>query len=244
MSRLCLLAGFCLLFCSSQATADTIVAYGLFDTPGNQATQPPTEDLSPFATGQDMVRGGGLNPVDPPFNANNSFHSNGWATNAENTPTVVNTGGYVEIGFTPAPGFGVTLDQLIMGSRSSGSGPAMIGVFTSLDSYTTPIFTIDQSSTPPNTPFFVNSTIDLSSLGDVTDAFSIRFMNVSGDQTADPNRAGEMDEFSAWRISDHFDAGNFSDTRITGTLFAIPEPVGSGTVLLLAVGVFLKRRRS
>ena len=236
MSRLFLLSALCLLFCSTQVSADTIVAYGLFGQPGDQATQPPTE-VNPFATGIDMTRNGGLNPT----TGGNSFNSNGWATNAENTPTVVNPNAFVEIGFTPVGGFGVTLDQLIIGTRSSGSGPAMMGVFTSVDNFTTPIFTIDQTGDPP---FFVNSTIDLSSLGYVTDPFTIRFMNVSGDQTADPGRPGEMDENSTWRITDHFDSGNFSDTRITGTVSSIPEPIGSVTILIMGVGLFVQRRRS
>ena len=217
--------------------AADIVSYDVFGQPGNQATQPATA-FEPNTTPSDMVRGGGLLAT----NAVNSFNSNGWATNAVSTPTVVNTAGYVEIGFDVDAGFAVVPDQLILGSRSSGSGPAQIGVFTSLDGFSSAIHTIDQTAGWPTSGSsgFVNSTIDISSLGNLTGSFRVRFMNVGGDSTADITRAGDMDLESTWRVANHLQPGvGFTATRITGQV--IPEPA-SIVLAMCSISILLWRR--
>jgi len=216
----------------SFALSDTIVGYRLFMEPGDQAVQPATTAAA-NVTGLDMVRGGGLGPNV----GGDSFNSNGWATNAAGAPTIVDAGGYVEIGFEVDPGMSVRLDQLIIGTRSSGSGPAQIGVFTSLDSFANPVFTIGQTAGWPNSGAFgfVNSAIDISSLGSVSGTFAARFMNVGGADTADVTRAGAMDFASTWRITDFLDARGFSETRITGTV--VPEPACAYAVFASVLGL-------
>jgi hypothetical protein len=218
---------------------ETIVSYGLFFEPGDQTSTAASATAS-NTTSSAMIRGGGLNP-----NAgDDSFNSNGWATNAEFTPTAVNTGGYVGIGFDTDAGFSVLLDELIIGTRSSGSGPSTIGVFTSIDGFTSPVDVIDQTAGWPTSSSsgFVNSTIDISSLGNVSGSFRIRFMNVGSANTADVTRLGDMDLESTWRIVDHLTPGvGFSDSRITGTV--VPEPTTLTLATLTLLGMSNRRRK-
>ncbi|MCG8448435.1 MAG: hypothetical protein MI725_02495 [Pirellulales bacterium] len=212
--------------------AATLAQWETFGTPGDQLAQAATNE-APGISGVDLTRNGGL----APRTGANSFNSKGWASNAELTPTVVNTGAFVELGITIQPGLSANLESLLLGSRSSGSGPAMIGVFTSVDSFTTPIFVIDQTAT---TGFgnvqgtgFANSNIDLSAFNGITGSFLVRFKNVSGANTATTARAGDMDLESTWRIGDFLEPGvGFSVLQITGTV--IPEP--ASWVLLCGLG--------
>lgn len=218
---------------------ETIVSYGLFTRPGDQVSETASATAANLAA-SDMVRGGGLNP-----NAGlDSFNSNGWATNAVGDPTVVNGGGYVEIGFDTDAGYSVLLDELILATRSSGSGPAQMGVFSSLDGYTSPVHVIDQTAGWPTSAAsgFVNSTIDISSLGSVSGSFRIRFKNVGDDSTADVTRLGDMDLESTWRIADFLGGGVFSDSRITGTVI-IPEPPCLALATLGLLGMGFRRRK-
>ena len=204
----------CISFGTSSAQ-ETIAAWDLFRQSGDQEFTPASES-SLGVTGIDMVRGGGLNPTA----GNNSFNSNGWALNGPDTDTEVNEDAFVEIGFDTDIDIAVDLAELVIGSRSSGSGPSEIGIFTSLDDFTEPFATIEQFGSS-----FANTTIDISDLGIVTGEFRMRFMNVGGDTTADRDRIGDMDEQSTWRITDfRSEEGQFSDTRLTGALVAI-EPM-------------------
>jgi hypothetical protein len=201
------------LFAVPATAQDTIVSYATFPGDGDRELIAGDTTLT-GVTGIDMTRGGGLLPASG-FNA---FNSNGWATNVEGTPTVVNTAAYVEIGFSLDPGFTATLDSLILGSDSSGSGPSQVGVFSSLDNFATPIFNVAENGS------FSNSIIDLSSLGTVSGDFTLRFQNTGGSATADPARVGDMDENSTWRVVSYRDpvTFEFSDTQITGTVLSGP----------------------
>lgn len=221
-------------FVGTSVSAATIVSYATFPGNGDRETIPGMTDetgITPLA----MSRGGGLQPA----GGGNSFNSNGWATNVDGDPTVLNSNGYVEIGFTVADGFTVTLDELLLGSDSSTSGPSQIGIFTSLDNFTTPFSTIDEDGE------FSNTRLDISALGPVTGDFAIRFFNTGGVNPAAPE-AGEfdMDEDSTWRIVTLFEGGFVADTPgITGTVSAIPEPSAASLLALSFLSVLRRRRR-
>jgi hypothetical protein len=223
------------------SSAETLAEWATFQTAGDQATQP-ASNTAVGVVGYDMTRNGGL----APNVGADSFNSSGWATNAPGNATVVNAGAYVELGISIQSGYVADLDSLLMGSRSSGSGPASIGVFTSIDHYATPIATIDQSAT---TGFggtqgtgFANTDVDLSALTNVTGDFYVRFANVGGAATATPTRAGEMDVESTWRIGDFFAPGDgFTVLQITGNVALVPEPASLAPAIL--AGLFILRKR-
>lgn len=221
------------IFTQATIAQDTIVSYATFpytSVDGVERTSITGDATLTGVTGIDMTRGGGLlyTPT------NNAFNSKGWASNVDGDATVLNSTGYVEIGFSLDDGFSATLDSLIIGSRSSTSGPSAIGVFTSLDGFTSAIATLSQDSG------FQNDIVDLSSLGTVTDDFSIRFFNTGGVTPADPSIPGEedMDEDSTWRIISYFNDDSFTDTQITGQV--VPEPT---SLALLGLGGLLVARR-
>ncbi|WP_169980745.1 PEP-CTERM sorting domain-containing protein [Tautonia rosea] len=193
------------------AQAETIVSWATFGQPGNQDFTPVLNEAA-GVTGTNMTRGAGLTP-NP---GNNSFNSAGWT--GEDTD-------YIEFGFSVDAGLFASLDSLFLGSRSSNTGPGTIGVFTSLDGFSSSIFEIQQSGTN-----FTNSIIDLSSLGPITGDFSLRLIQIG---TTAAN-GGTTLAGGSFRIGDYFDGSTFTTLQITGEIRAIPEP---SSVVLMGLGI-------
>lgn len=175
-------------------------------------------------TAADMVMGDGLSAYD----AYNAFNTTGWADSDD--------GDYIEIGFTVADGYAATLDELWIGTRSSNTGPGTIGVYTSLDDYTDPIFTITQDGTA-----YSNSIIDISDLV-ITGEFYVRLYEIDDTQA---DGEGDTYDGGTFRISDYYDSGEYTDVQFTGTISTVPVPgavwlLGSG--LLAAFGARRKNR--
>jgi hypothetical protein len=173
-------------------------------------------------TANDMVRGGGLMP-----NAgDNSLNSRGWASTSPDD--------YVEFGFNVASGFFVSLDELIIATRSSNTGPGTMGIFTSLDGFASPIATLIQPGDD-----FLDSVIDLSALGPILGSFSVRLLEIGNTQA---DGVGTTADGGTFRVVDFLGPAGFVDTQFTGTL-QVPAPP---TLYLLAAGllaaVFQRRR--
>lgn len=213
----CLLAAL-----ASNVEAATLAAWDMFGQPGTQITSPV---LSPTAnvTGVVMSRGPGL----AASGAGNSFSSTGWDTTTADD--------YFEFGFDVAPGYTASLDELIIGTRSSNTGPGTIGVFTSLDGYTTSLASIAQIGTN-----FSNSIIDLSALSGITGSFRVRLMEL-GNTQADGD--GTTASAGTFRVADYFDGVNFTDTQLTGSVAVVPEPSSVVLVGLGLIGLVVARRR-
>ena len=217
MRKALVLMAMVLVFGAGSAHAG-IGTLALWDNYGRPGTQQFTPGLSSALVKADnMVRGAGL-IADSGFH---SFNSKGWNGNSAND--------YVQFGFTVAAGYTATLDEMFISTLSSGKGPGKMGVYTSLDGFANPIHTILQSDSA-----FINSVIDLSSLGPVTGSFTIRLMEIGN---SGAGGYGASDGSGSFRI------GQYSESGMIGETSAVPIPaaawlMGSG---LLGMAGFRRR---
>jgi hypothetical protein len=202
---------------ASASASVTLSQWDLLGAPGSQASTAGLGSVN--VTAANLARGAGLTGS----GAANSISASGWT--GETTD-------YFSFGFTIASGFSANLDSLYLGSRSSGTGPGTVGIFSSLDGYSTAIATINQA--PGGN--FVNSIINLSSLGTVSGTVEFRVYAI-GTGSAGGGTTGSAGTF---RLSAYFANGGFDrNLQITGDV--IPTP-GSLALLGLA-GLAANRRR-
>jgi hypothetical protein len=148
----------------------------------------------------------------------NSMNSSGW--NLDN----VN----YSFGFTIQPGEEVTVDQIILTSRSSATGPGFINLEASVDGAApTVVASITQSDTS-----FNDETLPITP---VTATSSLTFFFVAANQTsANGNTIGSAGTF---RVGDFNPAGTPTPFTIDGTISpvsAVPEP---STLMLATIGL-------
>jgi hypothetical protein len=206
----------------SSANADIITGYNLAGAPGDQAFNTASQQAT-NVSGLNLTRGPGLTGVVTA----NSMNASGW-----------NVGEYFSFGFTVDSGYFVELQNLQIGTRSSGTGPGSMGLFSSLDNFGTAITTINQS---PGSNF-VNSSIDLSSLGQLNGMVEFRLVMLN---TTSAN-GGTVGGGGTFRVTNYFensiDQGSF---RFNGSVSAVPEPTSAGLLALTGiVGLAFRRRRS
>lgn len=210
---------------AGQAIAVTITQWDLQGKLGTEASDPAGPSAANI-TGNALTRGSGLTAA----TGANSMNSSGWND--------LGAGDYYEFGFTVAAGYKVDLDKFYVGTRSSATGPRYLGVYTSLDGYTTPIVTFDQA--PGGN--FVNSVVDMSALTNVTGTFTARIKTTSTTTAG----GGSPSANGTARVTGYFVSGVFDrNMQFTGTVSAIPEP---GSIVLLGLGglglaMFVARRR-
>ncbi len=199
----------------------SLVEWSLDGTTGSQTTQPATFALANL-TAYDITRGAGLIATA----AGNSFSTSGWTGQSTD---------YISLGFTVADGFKVDLDDLLIGTRSSNTGPGSVGLYYSGDNFTAALYTFSQSGTS-----FLNSDVDLSSLTGLTGAVEFRLIAI-GTNSAN---GGTTASGGTFRITDYFVGSTSSPVQFNGTLAAIPEPTSAliGTLLAGAFGLMVARR--
>lgn len=212
-----------LAFFAQSGLAATLATWSQAGQPGNQASTPGGSSFAEV-TASAMTRGPGL----AASGAVNSLSATGWDG--------ANSDDYFEFSITLDAGSQASLQELLIGTRSSATGPGTIGVFTSLDGFLAPIATVSQA--PGGN--FVNSAIDLSGLGVVTGTLTLRLYEV-GDTQADG--VGATASGGTFRVADYFAPGSSIGTavQITGTLSAVPEP--SLALLCVTAGIALAARR-
>ena len=211
----------------AQATvALPLAAWDTYGQPGDQTATPGVGSENVDAL--DMVRGAGLDPSA----ASNSFSSKGWDGTDAND--------YIEFGFSVAAGYQANLDELWIGTRSSSTGPGTMGVYTSLDGFSNPIYTITQCDTA-----YSNSIISLNGLEGVVGDFYIRLMEIGNTQA---DGSGDTYSGGTFRVVDHYDSGIYTDTSIFGSvepIAAVPVPAAVwlfGSGLLGLVGIHRRKQ--
>lgn len=197
----------------------TLTEWDVVGQPGSQVTQPATFSAA-NVTGETATRFGNT-----PSTGSNAFTGNNWSV-----------GGYFAFGVTIDAGYQADLDTLFIGTRSSGTGPGFLGLYSSLDGFANPIFNFVQSGSS-----FLNSAVDLSSLGTVTGNVEFRVV-VQNDANA--NGTGSIAGTGSFRITNYFVDGTFDrNWQITGEVSLIPSPA-SASLLALGGLVATRRRRA
>jgi MYXO-CTERM domain-containing protein len=204
---------------ASAASAEVITSWVNFGQPGDQASSP-VGTTAANVTGIELTRGSGLGVSA----ANNSFSSNGWDQGDGDDEQ-----DYFSFGFTVADGYSVNLDSFWVGARSSNTGPGFLGLFSSVDGFTTNLFTFTQSGTN-----FNNVVADLSSLDNLTGTVEFRVYALN-EVSANGGIVGSGGTF---RFGDYFDGANFSEMRFEGTV--VPAP---GAMALIGLGGLVAARR-
>ncbi|MDO6416508.1 PEPxxWA-CTERM sorting domain-containing protein [Sphingomonas sp. BIUV-7] len=186
----------------SPVSAATLVQYDFTGATGNQASTA-ASNVATGLTGLSFTRGAGLNAPA----GGNSINSSGF--NAEATD-------YVSFGLNVASGFTASVNQLLLGTRSSNTGPGAISLLASLDGGA---FTTIAS--------FAQGTNDLYqslSFTTLTATNSIVFrLTASGTTSAN---GGTLASGGTFRVENYVSGGTNSPVSINGSVAAaaVPEP--------------------
>jgi hypothetical protein len=178
-------------------------------------------------TAGDLTRGAGLSGS----SASNNFGSTGWSG--------TDAGDYYEFSLSVAAGFKAELDELWIATRSSGTGPGTIGLYSSLDNFSTAIYSITQGVAN-----YVNSVIDLGINLDCGEAITFRLYEIGNTQA---DGSGDTVNTGTFRAGDYYDGttDTFYNIGIKGECTScVPVPAAAwllGSGLLGLVG--LKRKR-
>lgn len=220
-------AGLCTL---PNAQADIIFQYNLHGNAGNESS---VAGLAPIAgiTALDLTRGSGLNSTA----TGNSFSSSGWefATPANPADSLE----YISFGFQIAAGIDVILDNLVLTTRSSNTGPGTLGLYSSIDSFTNLLHTFAQTGED-----FLDSTITgLASLGTLSNqTVEFRIIEIGNTQA---DGVGSTTSGGTFRLT-NFDQDSAQPITLSGTVTAaIPEPPGFISCLVAASAIAFVRRR-
>jgi hypothetical protein len=217
-----------LALASSTARADfSLVQYEFQGQSGSETSLAPSLAATGI-TGTNFTE----SPVLTPSAGVNSMNSSGWNLSGAN----------YSVGFTIQAGDVATVDQIILTSRSSATGPGFITVLASADGGAfTAVGSITQTSTNFNDEFL--------SITPVTARQSLTFEFVVANQTAaNGNPIGSAGTF---RIGDYNPSGTPTPFTIMGTISpatnppSVPEPASIAMTALggLCVAAFAALRR-
>lgn len=225
MRRFLLLGGaVCALMTFNHAAFATILEqYEFQGQTGSQASVAP----SFVATGLGGVSFGEVSLT--PNSGANSINAAGW--NA--------SGAAFTFGFTVNSGYVVSVNQLVLSTRSSGTGPGALSVQASVDggAYLT-VGSFAQTGTAFNDQLL--SITPLTNIGS-----SVAFRIVAANQTS--AAGGTIGSAGTFRVADYAPSGTLTPFTINGTLTAltsVPEPASALVLVIGALGAVGMRRRS
>ncbi len=202
---------------ASAASAQTLAQWDLQGAPGDQAFTAGSAAAGLAAL--NLTRGAGITPTA----AANSLSGSGWNDLAATD--------YFTFGLTASPVSPVDLDDLYIGTRSSGTGPGNLGLFSSNDGFTANLFTFVQA--PGGN--FVNSIVDLSGLPNFTTSVEFRIRALDNVSAA----GGVIGAAGTFRVTGYFVGGIFDrNLQLTGVI--VPTPGAFG---LLGLGGLVAARR-
>ncbi|HBS28939.1 MAG TPA: hypothetical protein DEB06_05700 [Phycisphaerales bacterium] len=207
------------LLAGAASAQSTVAQWNLQNTLGSQATQAGIGSTN--VTASNLARGAGLTA-----NAgNNSFNSRGWNDVAAND--------FVSLGFTVDAGKLIDLAFLYIGTRSSATGPKNLGLFYSVDGFSSALHTFDQPSEA-----FVNTQVDLTGLANVGGAVKFRILALDNVAAG----GGTVTSAGTFRVGAFFSGGVFNrNLQFAGSNpFNVPTP---GALALLGVGGLVAARR-
>lgn len=197
------------------------VNFNFLNEPGNQVSTPGTTN-SAGITGAIVDRGPGLNL----HAVGNSISSTGW-------DSLEDAEDFFSFRFTVEPGFSADITNLVIGTRSSGTGPGSLGLFSSVDNFDTNLHTFTQNGTA-----FLNSDITLNLTG-ITGMVEFRIIALS-DTRADGGTG--ISSAGTFRMVNYFSGGDTGGITFSGTV--IPEPSTYAMILAgLTFAVVIVRRR-
>ncbi|UJP64503.1 T9SS-dependent choice-of-anchor J family protein [Mongoliitalea daihaiensis] len=184
----------------------TLASWDFAGQPGNQAstTGVGSESISAI----DFTRGTGVTPTA----AANSISGSAWSVSDVND--------YFAFGITIEDGFEAKLSQLILATRSSGTGPGRLALRYSVDNFTSNLATWSNSGTA-----FSNETLDLSALETLTGSVEFR---IYPNEDINANGATGIANAGTLRVANFAEGGGvFSPVRFLGivTEEEQPEPI-------------------
>lgn len=203
---------------AASAGAQTIANWNTAGLAGNEPTLAPLTSATNVVA-SNVTRGSGITAT----TAGNSLSASGWND--------LSPDDYFQFGFTVDAGFQVDLTSLVIGTRSSSTGPGSIGIFYSTDGFATSaqVATIAQPSAA-----FVNSSIDLSTLPNLGGTVAFRVVSLGGPSANGTTQAAT----GTFRITNFFNPADSGSFGFTGTV--IPTP---GTAGLMVIGGLIAARR-
>ena len=216
------------LLVASSAWSASVVQYDLTGKAGTEPSDPATTVAAGLA-GLDLTRGSGLTPSA----ASNGFSASGWDDLGPND--------YFSFGFNVQAGYSATVNELLIATRSSATGPGFMNVRVSKDGGA---FTLLATLTQPNAQFLDE---DLT-FAPITVTSSLVVELRAANSTA--ANGGTIGSAGTFRVSDYSPDGGatFQPITLNGTVSpnAVHEPSSllTGCVAFAVVAGLVLRRRA